>query len=129
MAFSLIGDPAAEIVVNDPDYKEVRIPVWRQNEVLLYLDYTKGDETFIQIEPVELNQELGNVKEYGVGLAKTPNPIEFNPMILKVAENAIMRIAVPIMKLKGFLKFKITFKDLGAGIPGDLEFGLMINKL
>lgn len=125
--FTVIGD--AVIVVNDPGYKEVAIPIYRGNEVLIHTDYTKGDESGLLIQPVLINTEIGNSKEYAIGIAKSVNPIQFNPLLFEINEDSIGMITVPIHKLIGSLKLKITFNDLGAGTEGDLEIGLKINKL
>lgn len=120
----------ATIKVDDFGYKEVEIDLRRRGEAALFIKYTKGDEAYLALEPVARNPLLGDSTEWAMLVAKTPNPVEFDPLTYKFSGGEEGQFALPVCWRGTRLVLRFTFSGLVAGqTEGTLIVGALPNSL
>ena len=100
----------------------------RKDEIVIELDYTKGDESYIAIEPTVRNPRLDSANYRALGVANTSVPVKFIPYIIQLTGGEDMQIAIPKSWYSKYIKFKITFVGLGGGAEGTLNIGIYPNN-
>jgi len=101
----------------------------RSDEIVVELDYTKGDENYIAIEPVVKNPRLGGSGYRAMGVTHASVPVKFIPYIIQLTGGEDMQISLPKSWYSKYIKFKITFVGLGGGAEGTLNIGIYPNKM
>lgn len=123
---NLLGDVG---VLTNPaaGYYEILADLRRSGEIVINVDYTKGDEDYIAIEPVVNNPRVDS-NFRAMGVAYTSVPVKFLPYVIQLTGGEDMQIAIPKSWYSKYIKFKITLVNLGAGAEGTLNIGIYPNN-
>ena len=117
----------------EPGVYEKSFHLFRVKELALYFNYEKGDESMVVIEPLIQNKRLGDGVWYALGLAKSINPIRFDPYFIKLTDpdgvGEQFQSALPHCVNGTLMKIRVTFRDLNGGSEGSLTVGVVENQL
>jgi len=119
-----------DVVVTNPstNYYEVTIPLDRNEEIVQYINYVKGDESGVSITPVVKSKYIGDA-EYLLSVPKTVIPMEKIGLSYLLNEAMAYRDAVPVSWRETTLILRIQFNDVGVGTEGTLDVALYPNQL
>ncbi len=122
-----LGDIGTEPVEVSPGQWEMEFETRRNQELLLFSEYTKGDEDGILISFFSKDTNISN-DYFTVSVARPGSPIKLVPYIIEMDEDQNPRFSLPIGMRDKYFKVRVDFIGAGAD-PGTLKLGARMNEL